>query len=160
MDRYESEIDDWEAKINADLDMLKTMFKGQAILDELLGFRAAWDTYLRIWREQVVLLSRAQRDDEAFALARKRGAAGTTAQEVMYKLDELHDINFAASSYNLEQAERDFRRSQIILMVTVLFTVMIGLAFGIKQSSLIAGAMNTASEAAQRVAQPEILIKA
>ena len=99
MDRYESEIADWEGEINTDLDTLENMFKDQATLDKLAEFRAVWGTYLRIWREQVVPLSRASRDEEAFALARKRGAAGTAAREATYKLDELHDANVATANY-------------------------------------------------------------
>lgn len=152
MDRYESEITDWETKINSDLDTLEIMIDDQAVINKLAEFNDAWDTYLRIWHEQLVPLSRTNRDEESFALARKSGLAGVAAREAMYKLDELHDANFAAASYNLELAERDFRRSQIILIVTILFAIILGLAFAIKQSSLIAGAVNTVSRAAQRVA--------
>ena len=156
MNRYESEIADWEGKISTDIDTLENTFQDQETLDKLAEVRAAWDTYLRIWREQIVPLSRANRDEEAFALARKRGAAGTAAQEAMYKLDELHEANVAAASHSLELAEQDFRKSQNILLAVTLLATIFGLAFGIKQSSLIAGAVNTVSKAAQLVAAGDL----
>ena len=120
MNRYESEIADWEDKINTDFDTLESTFKNQATLDKLAEFRAAWEAYLRIWNEQVVPLSRAGRDEEAFALARKRGAAGTAAREAMHKLDKLHDANVVAANYGLELAKQDFRKSQRILLAVIL----------------------------------------
>ncbi|MFH1942528.1 MAG: MCP four helix bundle domain-containing protein, partial [bacterium] len=152
MDRYESEIADWDSKINTDLDFLENTFKDRATLDELAEFRAAWDTYLRIWREQVVPLSRANRDKEAFALIRKRGTAGKAAREAMFKLDELHNTNVVAASHRLELAEQDFRKSQRIALAVVLVAITLGLIFGIKHSSHIAGAVNTVSKAARLVA--------
>ena len=156
MDRYESEIADWEGRTSTDLGTLENTLKDQTTLDKLAEFRAAWDTYLRIWREQVVPLSRANRDEEAFALARKRGAAGMAAQEAMYKLDELHDANVAVASHSLELAGQDFRKSQTVLLAVILLATISGLAFGIRQSSLIAGAMNTVSKAAQLVAAGDL----
>ena len=156
MGRYESEIADWEGKINTDLDTLENTFKDQATLDKLAEFRAAWEMYLRIWNEQVVPLSRADRDEETFELVRKRGTAGLAAQEAMYKLDELHEAIIATANDNLELAEQDFRKSQNILLAVIFLTIALGLAFGIKQGSLIAGAVNTVSEAAQRVAAGDL----
>lgn len=156
MDRYESEIADWEGKINTDLDTLENTFKDQATLDKLAEFRADWEMYLRIWNEQVVPLSRADRDEETFELVRKRGAAGLAAQDAMYKLDELHDAIIATANDNLELAEQDFRKSQNILLAVIFLTITLGLYFGLKQGSLIAGAVNTVSKAAQRVADGDL----
>ena len=152
MDRYESEIIDWEGMVNTDLDNLENIFKDRATLDKLSEFRAARDTYLRIWREQVVPLSRANRDEETFTLVRTTGAAGTVAREAMYKLDELNNANVAAASHRLELAEQDFRKSQMIALAVILAAIMLGVAFAIKQSSNIAGAVNTVSKAARLVA--------
>ena len=156
MTRYESEIADWEGKISMDLDALENTFKDQATLDKLAEFRAAWETYLRIWNKQVMPLSRANHDEEAFALARKGGAAGMAAQEAMYKLDELHDSIIAAADDSLELSEQDYRKSQNILLAVIILTIILGLAFGIKSSSFIAGAVNTVSKAAQLVAAGDL----
>ncbi|MCG2754076.1 MAG: ATP-binding protein [Desulfobacteraceae bacterium] len=156
MNRYESEIADREGEINRALNTLKNMNKDQTRLDKLAEFRAAWDTYLRIWKEQVVPLSRANREEEAFALVRKGGAAGVAVREAMGKLDELNDANVAAASHSLELVEQGYRTSQIILLATIFIVFIIGLFFGIKYSSLIAGAVNTVSKAAQRVAAGDL----
>ncbi|NOQ21390.1 MAG: PAS domain S-box protein [Candidatus Aegiribacteria sp.] len=156
MNRYESEIADWAGRINTNLDSLANMFQDQAALNKLAEFRADWDTYLRIWNEQVVPLSRANLDEEAFALARKGGAAGMVAHEAMYKLDELHDTIIATSDQSLILSKRHFTKIQIILLVIILFAIILGLVFGIKQSSRIAGAVNTVSKAAQLVASGDL----
>jgi len=156
MTRYESEISDWTGKINTDLNTLENMFKDQATLDRLAEFRADLDTYLRIWNEQVVPLSRANRDEESFALARKRGAAGMAAREAMYKINELHDTIIITANESLKLAEQDFRSSQYILLTITLLAIILGLAFGIKQSLLIAGPVNAVSKAAQLVAAGDL----
>ncbi|MBU0712654.1 MCP four helix bundle domain-containing protein [bacterium] len=156
MNRYESEVADWIDKINSDLNTLENTFEDQATLDKLAEFRTAWETYLRIWREQVVLLSRANRDEEVFTLARKSGAGGMAAREAMYKLDELHDVNVAAANHRLKLANQDSKKSQYILSAVILLAIILGLAFGIKQSSLVAGAVNTVSKAAQRMATGDL----
>jgi len=154
--RYESEIADWAGKISTNLDILENICKYQAILDKLAEFRVAWETYLKIWNEQVVPLSRANQDEQAFALIRKKGAAGIAAREAMYKLDELHDASVAIANYNLESAEQDLKKSQNILLAVILFAIILGLAFAVRQSSLIAGAMNTVSKAAQLMATGDL----
>jgi len=156
MNRYESEVADWIDKINSDLNTLENTFEDQATLDKLAEFRTAWETYLRVWREQVLPLSRAKRDEEAFTLARKSGAGGMAAREAMYKLDELHHVNIAAANHRLKLANQDFRKSQYILSAAILLAIILGLAFGIKQSSLIAGAVNTVSKAAQLMATGDL----
>ncbi|MCK5134071.1 MAG: PAS domain S-box protein [Candidatus Sabulitectum sp.] len=156
MNRYESEIADWAGKINANLDTLANVFQDQATQDKLAEFRTDWETYLRIWNEQVVPLSRANLDEEAFALVRKGGAAGTVAQEAMYKLDKLHDTILAASDQNLVLAKQHFRTIQIILLTIILSAITLGLVFGIKEGSRIAGAVNTVSRAAQLVAAGDL----
>lgn len=152
MNRYESEVADWVGKINTDLDTLENIFEDQATLDKLAEFRTAWETYLRIWREQVVPLSRENRDEEAFALARKGGIGGAAARGAMYKLDELHNVNVAAANHRLKLANQDSMKSQYILLAVFLFAIVLGLAFGIRRSSLIAGPMNSVSKAARLVA--------
>ncbi|MFH1931464.1 MAG: PAS domain S-box protein [Pseudomonadota bacterium] len=156
MKRYESEVTDWVGKINTDLNTLKNIFKDQATLDKLAEFRTVWETYLRVWREQVVPLSRANRDEEVFTLARKSGAGGMAAREAMYKLGELHDVNVAAANHRLKLADQDSRKSQYILSAVILLAIILGLAFGIRQGSLIAGSANTVSKAAQLVAAGDL----
>ena len=156
MNRYESEVADWVGKINTDLNTLENIFKDQATLDKFAEFRTAWDTYLRIWREQVVPLSRENRDEEAFALARKEGIAGTAAQGAMYNLDELHNVNVAAANHRLKLANQDSSKNQHILLAVTLFAIIFGLAFGIRQGSLIADSVNAVSKAAQRVAAGDL----
>ncbi|MFH2218396.1 MAG: PAS domain S-box protein, partial [Pseudomonadota bacterium] len=152
MNRYESEVADWQGKINTDLDTLENIFEDQATLDRLAEFRTAWETYLRIWREQAVPLSRENRDEEAFALARKGGIAGAAAREAMYRLDELHNVNVAAANHRLKLSEQTYRKRQYILSAIILLAIILGLAFGIRRSSLIAGPVNSVSKAARRVA--------
>jgi len=156
MNRYESEVADWIDEVNTDLSTLETIFTDQATLEKLAEFRTAFETYLRTWREQVVPLSRANRDEEAFTLARKSGAGGMAAREAMYKLSELHDANVAAANHRAELANLDSRRSQYILSGVILLAIIFGLAFGITQSSLITGAVNTVSKAAQQVAAGDL----
>ncbi|MBU4311448.1 MAG: MCP four helix bundle domain-containing protein, partial [Candidatus Omnitrophica bacterium] len=156
MNRHELEVADLAGKVNTDLDTLENIFKDQATLDKLAEFRAALETYLRIWREQVLPLSRANRDEEAFTLARKSGAGGMAAREAMYKLDELHDVNAAAVSHRQKLANQDFRKSQYILSAVILLAIILGLAFGIRQGSIIAGSVNTVSKAAQLVAAGDL----
>ncbi|MBU4209695.1 MAG: MCP four helix bundle domain-containing protein [Proteobacteria bacterium] len=152
MNRYESEVADWAGKINTDLNTLENIFKDQANLDKLAEFRTAWETYLRVWREQVVPLSRANRDEEVFTLARKSGAGGMAAREAMYKLGELNDVNAAVANHSLKLADQDSRKSQYILSAVILLAIILGLVFAIRQGSLIAGSVNTVSKAAQLVA--------
>jgi len=156
MNRYESEVADLVGKVNTDLDTLKNTFEDQATLDKLAEFRTALETYLRIWREQVLPLSRANRDEEAFAFARKIGAGGMAAREAMYKLDELHDTNVAAANHRLKLAEQDSRKSQSILSAVILLAIILGLAFGIRQGSLVAGPVNIVSKAAQLIAAGDL----
>ncbi|MDO9577788.1 MAG: PAS domain S-box protein [Candidatus Cloacimonadales bacterium] len=156
MNRYELESADWIDKTNTDLDTLKNIFEDQATVDKLAEFRTALETYLRIWREQVLPLSRANRDEEAFALARKSGAAGMAAREAMYKLGELHDVNVAAANHRLELAEQDSGKSQSILLAVIFLAIILGLAFGIRQGSLIAVPVNIVSRAAQMVAAGDL----
>ncbi|MBU4012652.1 MAG: PAS domain S-box protein, partial [Proteobacteria bacterium] len=156
MNRYESEVADWAGKINTDLNTLENIFKDQATLDKLAEFRTAWETYLRVWREQVVPLSRTNRDEEVFPLARKSGAGGMAAREAMYKLGGLHDANVAAANHSLKLADQDSRKSQYILSALILLAIILGLAFGIRQGSIIAGSVNTVSKAAQLVAAGDL----
>ena len=123
MDRYESEIADWDGEINRGLDSLEDMIKDQPTLDRLAEFRAFWDTYLGVWKEQIFPLCRANRDEEAFALARKSGAGGVAAREVMLKLDKLHDANVAAANLSLECAGQDIRRNRNILLASILLAL-------------------------------------
>ena len=154
--RYESEIADWQSKIRTDLDNLEKIYRDQATLDKLAEFRSAWETYVSIWDEQVKPLSKANSNEEAFALARKKGAAGIAAQEVVYKLNKLNDAIVSKATRRIELAEQDFRKSQIILPSVILLAIILGLAFGIKQSSLIAGPVNIVSKAAQLVAAGDL----
>ncbi len=171
MDRYESEITDWESKIDGNLDTLVSIFSkesayvyhrdfyynnNQIILDKITEFRIALNRYLNIWKEQVAPLSRANRAKEAFGIIRKRGTAGIAARAAMYKLDELHDDIFATADYSLKSTVMDFRKNKIILLISAVLAVMLGLAFGIKLSSQISGAVNTVSKAAQSVANGDL----
>ncbi|MDO9634601.1 MAG: MCP four helix bundle domain-containing protein [Paludibacter sp.] len=156
MDRYESESADLIARVNTDLNTLEYTFEDQATLAKLAEFRGAWNAYLRIWSEQVVPLSQANRDEEAFALARKKGAGGMAAREAMFRLDELHDVNVSAANNRLELTDQDIRKSRFILSIVILMTILLGLAFSIKQSSLIAGAVKIVSKAAKLVAAGDL----
>jgi len=78
------------------------------------------------------------------------------AREAMYKLGELHNVNVATANHRLELAEQDFRKSQYILSAVILLAIILGLAFGIRRSSLIAGPVNTVSKAAQLVAAGDL----
>ena len=151
MNRYESEIADWSGKINTDIDILENTFKDQSTLYKLAEFNVAWEKYLKVWNEQVVPLSRANRDEETFALTRKEGHYGTTAQEAMYKFDELHDAIIAIGNNSLELTKQKFRRNQYILLSVIFIAIILGLTFGVKQSLFIANAVNTVSKAAQLV---------
>ncbi|MBU1695997.1 MAG: PAS domain S-box protein, partial [Proteobacteria bacterium] len=156
MNRYESEMADWIDKVNIDLNTLENIFEDQATLDKLADFRTAWETYLRTWREQVVPLSLANRDEEAFSLARKTGAGGMAAREAMHKLDELHDANVAAANHRLKLANQDSMKSLYILSAVILLAIIFVLAFGVRQGSRIAGSVNTVSKAAQLVAAGDL----
>nr|MBC8342415.1 MCP four helix bundle domain-containing protein [Bacteroidota bacterium] len=152
MNRYESEVADWIDKVNTNLNTLENLFENQATLDKLAEFRAAWEKYLRTWREQVLPLSRANRDEEAFFLARKTGAGGMAAREAMYRLDELNDANVAAANQRQKKANHDSMKSQYILSAVILLAIILGLAFGTRQGSRIAGSVNIVSKAVQKVA--------
>ncbi len=156
MNRYESDNADREGKINRDLDTLENIIKDQSTLNKLAEFRAGWDTYLRIWKEHVIPLSRANRYEEAFELARKRGVAGRAAREAMYKLDELYDVIDSIAEDSLKLSEQIFRKSQIILLAVIILAIILGLAFGIRQSSLIADNVNAVSKVAQLVAAGDL----
>ena len=156
MNRYESENADREGKINRDLDTLENIIKDQSTLNKLAEFRAGWDTYLKIWKEQAAPLSRANRNEEAFELVRKRGVAGMATREAMYKLNELYDVITATADDSLKLSEQAFVKSQIILLAVIILAIILGLAFGIKQSSLIADNVNAVSKAAQLVAAGEL----
>jgi len=156
MNRYESEVAVWQGEVNTDIDSLEKLLEDQVTLDKLAEFRTAWVTHLKIWREQVVPLSRANRDEEAFALARKMGAAGTAVRKAMYILDELHEAIIAAANHGMKLSEQTSRKSQYISLAFVFLAVTLGLAFGIRRSSSIAGPVNAVSKAAQRVAAGDL----
>ncbi|MBU4126279.1 MAG: PAS domain S-box protein, partial [Proteobacteria bacterium] len=108
------------------------------------------------WREQVVPLSRTNRDEEVFPLAIKSGAGGMAAREAMYKLGELNDVNAAVANHSLKLADQDSRKSQYILSAVILLAIILGLVFAIRQGSLIAGSVNTVSKAAQLMAAGDL----
>ncbi len=156
MKRYESEIADWQIETEKNINNLENILKDRATIEKLTEFRSVWETYLRIWNKQVRPLSRAGRDDEAFTLVRKRGTAGRAAIRAMEKLDELHDAIVTAANHSLELAEQDFRKSQMISLTVSLIAIILGLAFTIKQSSNIAGAVNAVSNTAKLVAAGDL----
>ena len=156
MDRYESEITDWVGKISGNLETLKGRLKDQAILDKLTSFETSWKTYLKVWDEQVKPMSRANRDEEAFALVRKRGPAGEAVREAMYKLNELYDRIIESAGYSVKLAEQDYKKGQLILLAIIIVAIIFCLAFGLRLSSRIAGPVNRVSKAAKRVAAGDL----
>ncbi len=156
MRRYESEIAQWEGEIGTLLDALEETFQVQAELDKLAEFRFALNTYSSIRDEQVLPASRANLKQEAFALARERGAAGMAAQAAFDKLEELHEANVAAANHRLDLANQEQRRSQIILLSVTALAIIAGLAFGVYLSSQIVGALNAVSSAARQVAAGDL----
>ncbi|MCG2704207.1 MAG: PAS domain S-box protein [Candidatus Omnitrophica bacterium] len=154
--RYESEIIEWQNAVNNDLYNLNKILTNQATRDKLADFQASWEKYLRIWSEEVIPLSRAGRGEEAFALVRKKGVAGTAAQEAMYKIHSLHDAIVLDATYTLQSTQYDFKKKQIVLLTIIFLAIMLGLTFGIKQSALIARAVNTVSKTAQLVAAGDL----
>ena len=156
MDRYEAEIADWVSKISRNFETLKESLKDQAILDKLRATETSWKTYLQVWNEQVKPLSRANLDEEAFALMRKRGPAGAAVREAMYELNELYDRIVEKMRYRVELAKQDFRKEQLVLLSIILAAIIFGLAFGLRLSSRIAGAVNRVSKSAKRVAAGDL----
>ncbi|MCD6397358.1 MAG: MCP four helix bundle domain-containing protein [Spirochaetaceae bacterium] len=156
MNRYESEMAEWEGKINTDFDILDNMFADKITLDRLAEFRTAWETYLRIWNEQVLTMSRLNRNEEVFALIRKKGVVGIAAQEAMYKLEEVQDLIGASAVKRLEAADQLLLIYRNILLGITFLTFVLGMVFTIKLSLQITSAVNSVSKAAKLAAAGDL----
>lgn len=156
MNRYESEMAEWEGKINTDFDILDNMLADKITLDRLAEFRTAWETYLRIWNEQVLTMSRLNRNEEVFALIRKKGVVGIAAHEAMYKLEEVQDLIGASAVKRLEAADQLLLIYRNILLGITFLTFVLGMVFTIKLSLQITSAVNSVSKAAKLAAAGDL----
>ena len=156
MNRYESEMAEWEGKINTDFDILDNMLADKITLDRLAEFRTAWETYLRIRNEQVLPMSRLNRNEEVLALIRKKGVVGIAAQEAMYKLEEVQDLIGASAVKRLEAADQLLLIYRNILLGITFLTFVLGMVFTIKLSLQITSAVNSVSKAAKLAAAGDL----
>lgn len=156
MDQYESEIAGWVVKIRSEFDSLQNSIKDKEILDEVAGCRMSFERYIKIWNEELKPLSRANHDEQAFALARGKGPAGSAIQKTIYNLNKLHDEIVEKVADKVESAERDSKKNRMISLAIILVAIIFSLFFSIRFGLRIAGRVNTVAKAAQRVAAGDL----
>ncbi|MBD2102383.1 MCP four helix bundle domain-containing protein [Leptolyngbya sp. FACHB-261] len=152
MRSYESDIDGWESEIDNFLDSLERSFTTQVKLKKLAEFRVAWMKYSRLRDQKLLPLSQVNRKDEALALASESGAVGIAERDAFNRLEELNITIVDAANFRLALASQTSASSESILVSTTLVAILLGLLFGLYQSSQIASAVNAVSKTAQLVA--------
>jgi two-component system, sensor histidine kinase and response regulator len=156
---YERQIRRHETRVGALMDELEDTqrrFNDQADIPSIQDFRRAWQDFVRISSEDVLPLSRGQRDLEAVDLARRSGALDRAYGEVEAKLQVLQEALPAEAGQRLRTSEDDFGRNRNALFFTLLAVSGLGIAFGLSHSTRLARAIEALSRAARHVATGDL----
>ena len=135
-----------------ELTRTQTSFHDQADIDNIEAFRSAWREFLRVQDEEVLPLSRADRDQEALAVARPDGPLDQAYQAATMRLVALQTSLPTESTERLDLAQEDFARNRNLLLALVLLTTVVGIASGLAYSARLVAAVQTLARAAGRVA--------
>jgi two-component system, sensor histidine kinase and response regulator len=153
---YEQEASRLESHVNALLDglfQIQDQFEDQGDIERLIAFQAAWSHFVQVKNEVYLPVSREQRDEQAFELARAGGSLGQAFGEVRTQLATLQTELPAESTGRVQAAERDFAVHRNGLIVTLVVAGLIGVLLGLAQAAQLVHAIEALSQAAWRVAQ-------
>ena len=156
---YEAQITQWEANVAARLEELtrtQASFDDQEDAKTVDAFRSAWREFLRVQDEQVLPLSRADRDQEALSVARPDGPLDQAYQTAMLRLAALQATLPTESTERLDLAQRDFARNRNVLLAVVALAALVGIASGLAYTARLAAAVQTLAWAAGRVAAGDL----
>jgi PAS domain S-box-containing protein len=157
--RYERRIQASQQRVNVLIDELERtqiQFNDEGDLPPVLEFHQAWVAFMQLGNEEVLPLSRQQRDSEAVVLARANGALDQAYRDVEIKLRALQDALPTESTERLQTAEDDFGRNRNVLLITLVLVGVVGIAFGLSQSTRLARAIEALSRAARQVATGDL----
>lgn len=116
IDRIAAEIDERERKVYERMDVARQQFLGdKAEFDKLRSVFAEWKPI----RQEVIGLARQQKDEEAGAIARSRGA--TQIDAILKQMDSV--LNFAYNKANAFMENAKVTRSEIS---TLTISILIG----------------------------------
>ena len=152
---YEADIAQLERDIEGLLDQevdLQRSFGDQADIERFAAFRVAWHEYRRVRDEQLLPLSRQDRDAEALAVAQEDGPVDVAYERALAQLTALQASVDDESQERLELAEREFASNRDRLVLALVLAGLFGIGFGLSQSSRLAAAVRAVSNAARQVA--------
>jgi signal transduction histidine kinase/CheY-like chemotaxis protein len=153
--RYEQRLTELQANVERLLDeqlAIQLRFRDEGDVGRVERFRALWRDYLRARDEQVLPLSRADRDSEALQFLQPNGAVDTAYQRVVTELSRVQDDVEDESRDSLQKSEQEYARNRDLLVATLLIAGLFGVAFGLAQSRRLARTVQAVSRAAHQVA--------
>ena len=152
---YESETAELEREIDGLLDQeldLQRTFGDEKDVARFESFRGVWNDYLLARDEQLLPLSRADRDVEALAAAQEDGPVDLAYERALGQLTTLQAAVEDESRDGLQLAEQEFATNRNLVVVALVLGGVFGIVFGLWQSSRLATAVRAVSRAARRVA--------
>ena len=152
---YESETAELEREIDGLLDQeldLQRTFGDEKDVARFESFRGVWNDYLLARDEQLLPLSRADRDVEALAVAQEDGPVDLAYERALGQLTTLQAAVEDESRDGLQLAEQEFATNRNLVVVALVLGGVFGIVFGLWQSSRLATAVRAVSRAARRVA--------
>jgi PAS domain S-box-containing protein len=156
MIQRESQIRRGHDEIGALLNSLEDTCQSQAEHHQLAEFRLAWNTYSRIWDEQILPTSRETRKEQALALVKKDQPGGIAARTAFDKLEQLQKASMVSFHDRLELANLERARSRNILSSMKLLATVLGLAFGSYVVSQLGDTLKFISNVAQLAAAGDL----
>jgi signal transduction histidine kinase/CheY-like chemotaxis protein len=152
---YDAETAELEHEIDGLLDQeveLQRDFDDNSDVVRFENFRDVWNDYRRARDEQLLPLSRADRDVEALAVAQEDGPVDLAYERALNQLTSLQVALEDESRHDLELAEQEFATNRNLVVVALVLGGAFGILFGLWQSSRLATAVRAVSRAARRVA--------
>ena len=156
MIQRESQIRTGQDEISTLLDSLEDTCQSQAEHHQLAEFRLAWNTYSRIWDEQILPMSRENRKEQALTLVKEDQPGGIAARTAFDKVEELQKASMVSFHDRLELANQERARSRNILFSMKLLATIFGLAFGSYVGSQIGDTLKFISNVAQLAAAGDL----
>jgi signal transduction histidine kinase/HPt (histidine-containing phosphotransfer) domain-containing protein/ActR/RegA family two-component response regulator len=132
---------------------IEQSFQDESDLSRIERFRELWRDYLQARDEQVLPLSRDNRDAEALQLVEPGGAVAAAYQRVVNEVSTIEDQVEGESRNRLQESERQYAHNRDLLLGTLLVAGVCGVAFGLAQSRRLAGSVQAVSQAAHQVAR-------
>ena len=152
---YERETAEFDRQMKASLDGFKATVLNAEDKELLRVIDENWPQYMEQLRA-IFALSRAQQQQQAFAVAKK---VAETAQRLNTALDRLIDTNVEEAKQNQAAAVALYSDATRLLTGTLIVGVLIAMALGIFIARIIARSIAEARDVLERVSQGDLTAK-